>query len=155
MGVRLLKYGFPIGEVAASALFRTRVTAEYAAGTLTRTTMALRVFPSTDEQAAVVAAPPAPGTNRLLVTHHFVIETHVPGIRPGDVGEREAAVVRATGDGRVALVGRITLLDWERLAGVPPQASPRGETVPIAGPTAAAGAPATHVAIPDTRAGQL
>ena len=49
------------------------------------TTMALRVFPATAEAAALIAAAPAAGTNRVVVTHHFVIETHVPGIRPGDM----------------------------------------------------------------------
>jgi phosphohistidine phosphatase SixA len=168
MGAVFRKYRIPIGEIVASPMFRTRETAEYAAGPPTRVTMALRVLPATDEQAAVVAAAPAPGTNRLLVTHHFVIETHVPGIRPGDVGESEAAVVRPTGDGRVALVGRITLPDWERLAGVAPRTAPSGQTTPASDsartvlPTAAQppapaahAVPGTHVAIPDTRAGQL
>ncbi len=110
--------------------------------------MLLRLYPSTVEQAALVAAAPPARTNRLLVTHHFVIETHVPGIRPGDVDESEAAVVRPTGDGRVELVGRITL------AGVP-----------VAAPTAGAGtnyqaarvhAPAGGtVEIPDTPAGRI
>jgi hypothetical protein len=82
--------------------------------------MDLRVFPSTAEQAALVAAPVKVGANRLIVTHHFVIETHVPGIKPGDIGESEAVVVRPTGDGKVELVGRILLSDWEILGGVAP-----------------------------------
>ena len=77
--------------------------------------MALRVFPSTAEQAALVSAPTPSGTNRLLVTHHFVIETHVPGIKPGDIGESEAVVVRPTANGKLELIGRITLSDWEAL----------------------------------------
>jgi phosphohistidine phosphatase SixA len=95
MGVVLKRYRIPIGEIVASPMFRARETAEYAAGTPT-VSMALRVFPTTDETAALVAAAPKPGTNRLLVTHHFVIEKLVPGIKPGDVGESEAAVVRCT-----------------------------------------------------------
>lgn len=121
MGAVLKKYGIPIGEIIASPMFRTRETAELAAGT-PAITMALRSWPSTAEQAELVAAAPPPGTNRLLVTHHFVLETHVPGIRPGDVGESEAAVIARTAEGRVRLVGRITLPDWERLAGVASQA---------------------------------
>ena len=124
MGVVLKRYRIPIGEIVASPMFRARETAEYAAGTPT-ISMALRVFPTTDETAAIVSAAPKPGTNRLLVTHHFVIEKLVPGIKPGDVAESEAAVVRPTGDGSVVLVGRITLGDWEQLAGVP-------KTVPAA-----------------------
>jgi phosphohistidine phosphatase SixA len=158
MGAVLRKYRVPIGEIVSSPMFRARETAEYAAGTPTSVTMALRVFPATREQAEVVAAAPAPGTNRLLVTHHFVIETHVPGIRPGDVGESEAVVVRPTGDGRVTLVGRITLADWERLAGVPAHPATAAGHPPTAGPAAPAARvePAPPgVAIPDTRAGQL
>ena len=117
MGVVLRKYGIPIGEIIASPMYRTRETAELAAGTPT-ITMTLRSWPSTAEQAALVAAAPPTGTNRLLVTHHFVLETHVPGIRPGDIAESEAAVIAPMGDGKVRLVGRITLPDWERLAGV-------------------------------------
>jgi phosphohistidine phosphatase SixA len=150
MGAVLRKYRIPIGEIVASPMFRARETAEYAAGTPS-VSMALRVFPSTDEQGALVAAAPKAGTNRLLVTHHFVIEKHVPGIRPGDVGESEAAVVRPTGDGHVALVGRITLADWERLAGVPP--TPATVTPPTSPATTSA--PPASAAIPDTPAGAL
>ena len=157
MGVVLRRYKVPIGEIVSSPMFRARETAEYAAGT-PAISMALRVFPTTDETAAIVAAAPKPGTNRLLVTHHFVIEKLVPGIKPGDVGESEAAVVRPSGDGKVALVGRITLGDWERLAGVPQSVPTKQGGQPVTLPLAAADAlnkessPAT---IPDTPAGQL
>jgi phosphohistidine phosphatase SixA len=120
IGIVLKKYRVPIGEIVSSPLYRTVETAQMAAGNPTVTTMALRVFPSTDEQAALVAEPAKKGTNRLLVTHHFVIEKHVPGIKPGDIGESEAVVVRPTAKGGIELVGRITLSDWEALAGVAP-----------------------------------
>jgi phosphohistidine phosphatase SixA len=116
MGVVFRKYGIPLGEIISSPMYRALETAEMAAGKPTTNTMALRVFPSTPEQAALVATPPRPGTNRLLVTHHFVIETHVPGIKPGDIGESEAAVVRHTANGKVELVGKILLDDWAALA---------------------------------------
>lgn len=156
MGVVLRRYRIPIGEIVASPMFRARETAEYAAGTPT-VSMALRVFPTTDETAAIVAAAPKPGTNRLLVTHHFVIEKLVPGIKPGDVAESEAAVVQPTGDGHVALVGRITLGDWEHLAGVPKtvSATQGGQPVPspvTATPPAGSSGPVT---IPETPTGQL
>src|SRR5688572_7496698 len=108
MGVVLKKFGIPLGEIISSPMFRTTETAEYAAGVPT-TTMVLRVFPSTPEQAALVAKAPKAGTNRLVVTHHFVIETHVPGIKSGDIGESEAAVIRHLADGKVELVGKILL----------------------------------------------
>lgn len=116
MGVVFRKYGITFAEVISSPMYRTIETAEYSVGKPTAVTMVLRVFPSTPEQAALVARAPKKGTNRLIVTHHFVIETHVPGIKPGDIAESEAAVVRHTADGKVQLVGRITLDDWQRLA---------------------------------------
>lgn len=123
MGIVLRKYAIPIGEIIASPMFRTRETAEAAAGVAT-TTMALRTFPATPEAAALLAATPKSGSNRLIVTHHFIIETFVPGIRPGDIGESEAAVVRPTGDGKVELVGKILLNDWRTLAGSTPASAP-------------------------------
>jgi len=159
MGLVFKRYQIPIGEIIASPMFRTRETAEYAAGS-PAISMALRVFPTTDETAALVAASPKHGTNRLLVTHHFVIEKLVPGINPGDIAESEAAIVRPTGDGHVSLVGKIKLADWEQLLGVAPQskaATSAGDAVskPYAGaPIAPAGA-TIGPDIPDTPAGQL
>jgi hypothetical protein len=115
MGVVFRKYGISFAEILASPIFRTVETAEMAAGKPTAA-RALGAYPSTPEQAALIAAAPRPGTNRLLVTQHFVIETHVPGIRPGDVRESEAVVVRPAADGKIVLVGRITLDDWRVLA---------------------------------------
>jgi phosphohistidine phosphatase SixA len=160
MGLVFKHYQIPIGEIVASPMFRARETAEYAAGTPT-VSMALRVFPTTDETAALVAAAPKPGTNRLLVTHHFVIEKLVPGINPGDIAESEAAIVRPTGDGRVSLVGRIKLPDWEQLLGVAPQSSaatPAGNAVSkqyVAAATVSQSASSASAAIPDTPAGKL
>jgi phosphohistidine phosphatase SixA len=129
MGVVFRKYGIRFAEVISSPMYRTVETAEYSVGKPTSTTMVLRVFPSTPAQSALVMKAPRKGTNRLLVTHHFVIETHVPGITPGDVGESEAAVVRHTADGKIELVGRITLSDWQALANPAgsSKATPRGE----------------------------
>ena len=96
--------------------------------------MALRTFPASPEAGALLAAAPKPGTNRLIVTHHFIIETFVPGIRPGDIGESEAAVVRPTGDGKMELVGKILLNDWRTLSG----------SAPVSAPSASYGANAHH-----------
>lgn len=161
MGVVFRKYRIQFAEVISSPMYRCVETAEYSVGTPTRTTMVLRVFPSTPEQAALVKTAPRPGTNRLLVTHHFVIETHVPGIRPGDIGESEAAVVRHTADGDVVLVGRITLGDWQALAN-PGTAGSALDGGANAGHGAAAlhgpavvPAEGTPVTVPDTHAGHI
>ena len=154
MGVAFRKHGIAFSEIISSPMFRTVETAELAAGKPV-TTMALRVFPSTPEQAALVTAAPKPGTNRLLVTHHFVIETHVPGIRPGDIAESEAAVVRHTADGRVELIGKIKLDDWHALVN-PNHGAPRasGPAPHTSGPTPHATVP-NGITPPDTHAGHL
>ena len=156
MGAVFRKYAIPFGAIIASPMYRARETAELAAGPPT-ITMALRVIPSTDEQAALIAMPPKPNTNRLLVTHHFVIERHVPGIGPGEIAESEAAIIKPTSDGKVVLVGRITLSDWEQLAGVAavPSASPTSAPPVPAASHAGYSSPARPVTIPDTRAGAL
>jgi phosphohistidine phosphatase SixA len=162
MGVVFRKYGIAFAEIISSPMFRSVETAEMAAGK-PETTMVLRTYPSTSEQALLIAKAPRPGTNRLLVTHHFVIETHVPGISPGEIGESEAAVVRHAADGKVERVGRITLDDWSVLAN-PSQGTSHTATAATTGH----GAPVTpyggfaHGAangaspdIPDTHAGHL
>lgn len=142
MGEVFRKYAIPVGEVLSSPLYRTRETAE--AFGPPALTMVLRTFPTTPETAALLAVAPPAGANRVLVTHHFVIELHVPGIRPGDIAESEAAVVQPAGDGKVKLVGRITLADWEALAATKAgAAAPHGSH------------PTTRTAIPETRAGRL
>ena len=126
----------PFGEIIASPMFRTMETAQMAFGTPTASPTLRQVDPS-PEQRALIAKAPAPGTNRALVTHHFVIERNVPGITPGAIGEGEAVVVRTAADGSIELVGRFLLADWQRLAGpaaAPPQAAP-GHGPGPAGPT--------------------
>ena len=150
MGVVFRKYGIQFADILSSPMYRCVETAEYAAGKPTSTTMVLRTFPATPDQAALVAKAPRAGTNRLIVTHHFVIELHVPGIKPGDIAESEAAVIRHTADGKVELVGRITLDDWRALA------NPGGGAPSHSNPVAEKGAThATDVAIPDSHAGHI
>ncbi|HEX9729640.1 MAG TPA: histidine phosphatase family protein [Gemmatimonadales bacterium] len=143
------RYGLPISEVISSPIYRCKETAD--AFGAPKLTMALRVFPTTDETAAIVTATPRPGTIRVLVTHHFVIEALVPGIAPGAIGESEVAVVRPNGHGGVELVGRITLADWSALAGTETASS--AEAAPMDH-----GAPSAHgarVTLPTTRIGTL
>ena len=167
MGVVFRKNGIQFGEIISSPMYRCIETAEYSVGKPTSTTMTLRTFPATPEQAALVMKAPARGTNRLIVTHHFVIETHVPGIKPGDVGESEAAVVRHKADGKVELVGRITLNDWSVLANPEAARPAAAESKPDAsahgGALAALGrlihgspdSDAKPVEVPDTHAGHV
>jgi phosphohistidine phosphatase SixA len=102
----------PVGDVVASPMWRTRETAEHAFGRA-RLDTALRTLEATPAQKAIIAAKPAPGTNRVLVTHHFIIERHVPGIKPGMVNEGEAVIVRNAADS-IRLVSIVKLADWEK-----------------------------------------
>ncbi|HKS07555.1 MAG TPA: histidine phosphatase family protein [Gemmatimonadaceae bacterium] len=169
MGVAFRKHGITFADIISSPMYRCTETAELAVGKPTSVTMDLRVFPTTKEQEALVKTPPKPGTNRILVTHHFVIELYVPGIRPGDIGESEAVVIRHTNDGKVELVGRITLDDWSRLVNPSPATIAKPAPAPLS-PDAAAvvhagGYAAQHNAtrnhtdtaahIPDTHAGHI
>jgi phosphohistidine phosphatase SixA len=156
MGVVFRKYRISFAEIISSPMYRSVETAEMAAGT-PETTMVLRTYPSAPEQAALIARAPKAGTNRLLITHHFVIETHVPGISPGEIGESEAVVVRRTAAGKVELVGRITLDDWRALAN-PDHASPRpAASASVTTHGAPTGWPGTGAStdIPDTHAGHV
>jgi phosphohistidine phosphatase SixA len=123
--------GVPVGDVISSPMYRTRETAEYAFGRVTDTPLLRQLDPS-PEQRQLLAAEPAAGTNRVIVTHHFVIERNVPGITPGRIGEGEAAVVRHTRGDSVQLVGIFKMADWERFGAHLAAASP------------AANAPAGH-----------
>ena len=115
--------GVPVGEVLSSPMFRTRETAEYAFGHVADTPVLRQLDPS-PEQRQLLAAEPAAGTNRVIVTHHFVIERNVPGITPGRIGEGEAAVVRRTRGDSVQLVGIFKMADWERIGAHVAAASP-------------------------------
>ena len=114
VGVLFKSRGIPIGDVLSSPMFRTRETAEYAFGRVEAMPLLRQLEPS-PEQRRLIAAQPAVGTNRVIVTHHFVIERNLPGIQPGQIAEGEAAVVRATGDESVRLVGIFKMADWRRL----------------------------------------
>ena len=127
--------GIPVGEVLSSPMFRTRETAEYAFGRVTETAV-LRQLDPTPQQRRLIAAEPTAGTNRVLVTHHFVIERNVPGITPGRIDEGEAAVVRHVGGDSVALVGIIKRVDWERIGAHVSTAPPSSGTTFSHGPAA-------------------
>jgi hypothetical protein len=124
MGVVFKKFAIPFGEVLSSPMFRCTETAEYASDKSPTTTMLLRTFPTTEETRKLLAVAPKAGTNRLISTHHFILETHIPGITPGAIGESEAAVIRTTADGKIELVGKILLADWSALAGNPAAEAP-------------------------------
>ncbi len=108
--------GVSFAEILSSPMFRTVETAQMAFGE-PRTTSLLRQQQPSAEQRALFTAKAAPGTNRAIVTHHFLIETYVPGITPGAIGESEGVVIRTDANDKIVLVGRFKLVDWARLPG--------------------------------------
>lgn len=112
VGQFFTRAGIPVSDVVASQMWRTRETGEHAFGRV-RVDSALRSMDQTMEQKAILAAAPEKGTNRVLVTHHFVIERNVPGVRPGMVNEGEAVIVRPSPRG-IQLVSIVKLTDWEK-----------------------------------------
>jgi len=144
IGMMFRHAGIPVGDVAASPMWRTRETAEHAFGRA-RLDTALRTLEATPAQKAIIAAKPAAGTNRVLVTHHFIIERHVPGIKPGMVNEGEAVIVRAVPTG-IQLVALVTLADWEKATHGTVVATRATGPAPSAA-AAAAARPAAHGAL--------
>jgi hypothetical protein len=117
-----------VGDVIASPMFRTMETAQYAFGRATRDALLYALDPSAAERALLLVQPAA-GTNRVIVTHHFIIERNAPGIKPGDVGEGEAAIVKSDGKA-LRTIAVIRLADWARLLGDPTAPRPAPETYP-------------------------
>ena len=121
--------GIPVGEVQASPMYRTMETAQYAFGKATKNPLLRTLDPSAEEKALVLAQPAA-GTNRVLVTHHFIIERDAPGIKPGDIGEGEAAIVKSDGKS-LKTIAVIKVADWARLVASMPAVKPSTESYPI------------------------
>jgi phosphohistidine phosphatase SixA len=115
VGAIFKAYEIPVADVIASPMYRTMETAQYAFGRATKNALLYSLDVSTEERALVLAQP-ASGTNRVIVTHHFIIERNAPGVRPGDVGEGEAAIVKSDGK-TLKTIAIITLADWARLSG--------------------------------------
>jgi len=113
VGMIFKSRNIPIGDVLSSPMFRTRETAEYAFGHVADTALLRQIDPS-PEQRRLLAVAPAAGTNRVIVTHHFVIERNVPGIKPGMVDEGEAVVIRGIRGDSIQLIGIFKMADWQR-----------------------------------------
>jgi len=118
----------PVGEVIASPMFRTMETAQYAFGRATGNPLLYTLDPSAEERALLLVVPAA-GTNRIIVTHHFIIERNAPGIKPGDVGEGEAAIVKSDGKA-LKTIAVIKLADWARMTVDPAATKAAPETYP-------------------------
>jgi len=122
-GAALRQLGVPVGSVYTSKFNRAYETAT-AAGfkdiekTLDLTEGGLVVSPNENSRRAemfrrMIATPPKPGTNTILITHKPNIVDAL-GKDWFDVKEGEASVFRPEG-GRATLVARVQMADWPRI----------------------------------------
>jgi broad specificity phosphatase PhoE len=116
--------GVPIGKVYTSKIHRAYETATLAGFTDVEKTIDLTdggrtVSPEEDGRRAeamrkMLASPPKPGTNTLLVTHKpNIIEAL--GKDWWDTREGEASIFRPE-NGKYVLVARVQMADWPRIA---------------------------------------
>jgi broad specificity phosphatase PhoE len=125
-GEALREAGVPIGQVYTSKFHRAYQTAALAGFRDIETTLDLTLggpVISPDEEGrrsealrAMLAVPPKPGTNTLLVTHKPNI-LEALGKDWWDVREGEAGIFRPE-NGKYVLVARVQMADWPRIAKV-------------------------------------
>jgi broad specificity phosphatase PhoE len=125
-GAALREAGVPVGKVYSSKFHRAYETAALAGFTDIETTVDLtlgQLVISVDEEGrraqalrAMLAVPPKPGTNTLLITHKPNI-LEALGKDWWDVREGEASIFRPE-NGKYVLVARVQMADWSRIAKV-------------------------------------
>jgi broad specificity phosphatase PhoE len=125
-GEALRGAGVPVGKVYSSKFHRAYETAALAGFTDIETTVDLtlgQLVISVDEEGrraealrAMLAVPPKPGTNTLLITHKPNI-LEALGKDWWDVKEGEASIFRPE-NGKYVLVARVQMADWSRIAKV-------------------------------------
>jgi phosphohistidine phosphatase SixA len=123
-GNALREAGVPIGKVYTSQLHRAYETATLAGFTDVETTVDLTLgglIISPDEEGrraealrAMLATPPKPGTNTLLVTHKPNL-LEALGKDWWDAKEGEASIFRPE-NGKYVLIARVQMADWPRIA---------------------------------------
>jgi phosphohistidine phosphatase SixA len=124
MGKALRALRIPIRDVLSSPTYRALQTVRLASLPEPRTIPELgdggqSMQPLQASPAAwlrnIVSQPPAPGTDRLIVTHAPNI-TAAFGANVSDVADGETLVFRPIGSGDAVLAGRIKIQDWATLA---------------------------------------
>ena len=127
MGEALRRLRIPVGQVLSSPTYRALETVRLAqlgqpktSSQLGDANQSMQADPSGRRAAwlrAKVAETPSVGTNTIIVTHfpnvNEAFEKDTAGLADG-----EALVFHPDGRGKVALVGRMKIEDWPRLAAV-------------------------------------
>ena len=115
IGEALRALAVPVDSIYSSPLFRTMDTAINAFGRA-EASEALWRNGTREQRVQLLSEPPRPGANRVLVTHNFVLMSLFDGMRPSDIREGDAVVVRPRGEGKYDVIGRLTPDELRRLA---------------------------------------
>lgn len=112
MGEALRRQGVPVGEVFTSPMFRALDSAELSFGEAV-VEDALRSRQAGDRLKELLTSAPASGTNRVLMSHQWLIRP-VTGIgRAGTLEEGDCLIVEPTAGGSAHLRARVGATDWE------------------------------------------
>ena len=108
----------PIGQVLASPYDRALETARLAFGRadVERPLMARRARGNSD-LARLFRSDPQPGTNRVLVSHQWVLYPMLPSVESGSIREGDCMVLLPQEEGEPAVLGRYGPDDWAGLRG--------------------------------------
>ena len=118
MGNALRELEIPLGPVLASPYDRASETARLAFGRMDvdRALMDRRPRGNRDLPRLFGSEPPA-GTNRVLVSHQWVLYPMLPGVEQGSIREGDCLVLRPQGEGPPEVLGRFGPDDWKDLEG--------------------------------------
>jgi phosphohistidine phosphatase SixA len=122
MGEALRHLRIPVGQLLSSTAYRALETARLAQFPNPHTYDDLAEAGMGPEQIgslrAQVAVAPAAGTNTIIITHRRNISAAF-ALDAKDLAEGEALIYRPDGKGSAALVGRVRIEDWPKLASAP------------------------------------
>jgi phosphohistidine phosphatase SixA len=115
LGRSISALGIPIGTVLSSRAYRTRETAIHAFGRVVAVDSLQMPGVTPARVRGMLATPPSPGTNTVLVLHQGTLNPEFEPAIGGRVAEGECVVVRPTGAGRHEVLSRMPAEAWERL----------------------------------------
>lgn len=107
-----------VGPILSSPMFRTHETASLAFGdSAVDDTRLLRGEPPLAELMPLLVEDPPKGRNRVLMTHQGTLYRVLTMFRRPEIAEGDCVVLRPNATaGTFAVVGKLSLADWERLA---------------------------------------
>ena len=114
MGRAIAALGIPVGTVLSSRYYRTRETAMHAFGRVEPVDSLQQPTPA-ETFRSMLATPPRPGTNTVLVTHQGYLNPTFPAATHGRVEEGNCVVVRPVGATGHEVLVNMPAAGWERL----------------------------------------